>query len=259
MYDGFERDLADALARGEGAVGDFIRDTARTRNLDSFEVFAATARQRLAWDREAAGEETTTRRRRRRRRGGRRRRAVGALRQLLSRRGRRGFAGQATRFVAGAAWRGVKWAATKGRKTAARATRRAWKATQRQARRLSRFAANQSRRWRQQTFPVLYRLWTGKHLPGKATWPVIYQLWTGKKWKPRPRPKKRQPLTIPAPGPALAAYFAGMTEREAVYTTSDPAIRNPKADWPGALDDFRNETRRYYGELQKLLQEEPKK
>jgi hypothetical protein len=261
MYDGFERDLADALERGESAIGDFIHQTARDRNVDSFDVFAEVARRRLAWDRGEASEASPTARRRR---GSRQRAVGGVLRQFLSRRGRRGLVGRATRYAVGAAWRGVKWSSTKGRKQAVRATRRAWKATRRQAKRLARWSATRTRRLTTQArkagkwaFPIVYRLWTGKQLSGKASWPLVYQLWTGKKWKPRFR---RQPKReVPAPGPALATYLAGATEREATYTTPDPSIRNPNDDWVGALHDFRAENRKYVFLLQKLLQEEPTK
>lgn len=51
MYDGFDRDLRQALGQGEEQVAQFIRQTARDRGVDPWDVFEATARRRIAWGR----------------------------------------------------------------------------------------------------------------------------------------------------------------------------------------------------------------
>lgn len=232
MYDGFEPDLRRAVE--DGAYARFVHETARQRGGAPWEVFEASARQRLAWEREG-GERP---RRRRRRRGRRRGQALGAtLRRFWSPGRPRSLVGRA-----------VKATVRRTRSTARRLARSAAKASRRLVtggRRLGRVA-----------IPIVYRLWTGRQLPGRPSWPLIYQLWTGRKWKPRPRVKKPVPGRVPAPGPALAAYLGGSTEREATYMVADPAIRDPQSDWMGALEDFRNANRSYMQELQKLLQED---
>lgn len=244
MYDGFQRDLRRAVEGGDEAVRQFIHDTAKARGVDPFEVFAETARQRIAWDREPQGaaEPAERRRGRRTRRPSVRTVARGLLGGLWRRRRarRRGLVAQASRAALGAAGKAVRRAS----KRLARATWRAARRTaQRAARDARKWAGKAAGRWGEYAYSIGYRIVNKR-------WPTRTELRRGNPQQPQRRP-------IPQPSPAVQALLDGYSFREATYLFGerDPTIRDPADDWPGALKDFHQAVRNYYRELTRYIEE----